>query len=789
MPDEQQHAAPGYAFGQLERALRLAAEHDDPATRERSRAKAERWRAVLAGMLDGRLAVGSRTPVAGAPAWVTLEVAHGGFATGRLLAEAPLSDDETARVAVLPAGSPGETDRERLNLWYLGDAGQAELLAALASEQYRIELPEDAALPTVAWLLEHGQHEAALDLVAELRPWMDRLRFSPRLEPVTRPAGAAVHLEKVGAVRTALRGRTVPEPVAVMLETLRVWRPLYDRLVALWCDTVEGDLPELAGDGVSGGSVRGGWPCRRWPDDWAQRRVAWLADYAAAAGEHRRATAHRDPKSNLARLRAALERCLADSSLLTGREVGWVRRALANTVTAQGAPGSERRVALRAVQAAVAARPTHAAIAQVLADRLEPFPADGGLPSVDAVAYDLTADEARATGPDAAGQPMPRRLVQKVERALEAPVDVLVERGVIGSGEVLATVLPQVTSQLLAANLDDPALRQLYTQAYAAFRRRRGLLLLNLEHQVRFEELPWAGAVAPLRTAGAESAQSAGQALRQTTLLALTAFPQTILPNPLVRELGALATQARLRLPLVEEVAADIFAGAFTRKWHDAAAAASTVLAGSLYARYYDLPDAAYWAAHVPPAEPARSSGPTHTPVVATAFGALCAERAREAQVSGGSGSFVAANGTVIEQSQILTTHNLAVLVDGLGLTDRLREAAPELTARVFEWLVRRLTQPAPSRHAALITVKNVAYAWRQAIFFASLLDPGAQRDAVNRLRSLVDDAGLTGFRPAVAGLARVVNGGRFEPDGTVRAGDGRRLLGWAAGTHWYLAG
>lgn len=42
MPDEQQ-ASPGYAFGQLERALRLAAEHDDPAARERARAKAGRW--------------------------------------------------------------------------------------------------------------------------------------------------------------------------------------------------------------------------------------------------------------------------------------------------------------------------------------------------------------------------------------------------------------------------------------------------------------------------------------------------------------------------------------------------------------------------------------------------------------------------------------------------------------------------------------------------------------------------------------------------------------------------
>ena len=145
MPDEQQQASPGDAFGQLERALRMASEHDDPATRERARARAGRWRAVLAGMTDGRLTAGSRTPVAGTPAWVTLEVAHGGFATGRLLAETPLTDDEAARVAALPPESPGDTDRERLNLWYLGDAGQAELLAALDSS------PSGCGGPRPSW--------------------------------------------------------------------------------------------------------------------------------------------------------------------------------------------------------------------------------------------------------------------------------------------------------------------------------------------------------------------------------------------------------------------------------------------------------------------------------------------------------------------------------------------------------------------------------------------------------------------------------------------------------------
>lgn len=56
---------------------------------ERALRAAGVWRSVLDGTGTGALAIGSRTPVAGTPAWVTLEVTHGGFATGRALAEVP----------------------------------------------------------------------------------------------------------------------------------------------------------------------------------------------------------------------------------------------------------------------------------------------------------------------------------------------------------------------------------------------------------------------------------------------------------------------------------------------------------------------------------------------------------------------------------------------------------------------------------------------------------------------------------------------------------------------------
>jgi hypothetical protein len=431
MADDERVASPAYPLEQLNRALRSATA--DPA-------KVSRWQAVLDGMAAGTLTVGSRTPVADTPAWVTLEVAHGGFATGRYLAETPLTDAEAARVAALPADAPGATDRERLNLWYLSDEGLAELLTALRESTYHVEVPEHAALPTVAWLLGNEQHEAALDLVAELRPMMHRLRLTPRRRAVPRPPDSLVRRVPVRTVVESLRAVTPPDRIATMLTTLRVWHPLYDRLVELWCETVEGELPTLSDE-----QVRGGWPCAVWPADWVARRSRWLADYRAAARDHRLTGQRLHPRGNFRRLREALERCERDSGKLTGRDVGWIRRALAATITRHGAPGTEQRAALRSTQAALAARPTHAALAEVLVGRLDRYPGEGGIPSLDPIAADVTDGEADGVP---AGAPIPRHLVDKVARALEAPVAELVERGVITSGEVLATVLPQLTARL-----------------------------------------------------------------------------------------------------------------------------------------------------------------------------------------------------------------------------------------------------------------------------------------------------------------------------------------------------
>ena len=141
-------------------------------------------------------------------------------------------------------------------------------------------------------------------------------------------------------------------------------------------------------------------------------------------------------------------------------------------------------------------------------------------------------------------------------------------------------------------------------------------------------------------------------------------------------------------------------------------------------------------------------------------------------------------NGTILEQSQILTTHNLAILIDALGLRDRVADLAPELADRSFAWLARTLQQRRPTWRAQLQAVKNAAYAWRQALYFLSLCPPDTHAEALARLRTKAQAAGAgfqarfgPGRRAGARHRRRRVRRHRRAPD----PGAGRRFLGWTS--------
>ncbi|MNV60579.1 hypothetical protein D3C71_1530460 [compost metagenome] len=167
------------------------------------------------------------------------------------------------------------------------------------------------------------------------------------------------------------------------------------------------------------------------------------------------------------------------------------------------------------------------------------------------------------------------------------------------------------------------------------------------------------------------------------------------------------------------------------------------------------------------------------------AFGLFCAARAG---VQPGLGQ-AAVNGMVIEQQQILTTQNLAVLVADAGLDEVLRSRYAQMAAAGFEWICARQQMKINDWHPRLRMIRNTAQAWRQVLFYLSLLAPAEQRAAIAAMEAHLRTQGAAfqrRFRPAMQGLHRAADGERL-PQHEAGAQGARVFRGWSNTRHWLL--
>jgi hypothetical protein len=576
-----------------------------------------------------------------------------------------------------------------------------------------------------------------------------------------------VHLQDVGSTIKNLQDIRPNHHILTQKEAIEVWAPWYDRMVALFLETVVDD-----------------WPCRQYPSQWSRRAVALLDEYVELRKTHLLCGKPERRKGHFAQLRKFLYQCAREPESLNGQEVGRIRLILNKYIEKRGEPNSSTCITAREQQAMFVQGPTFHEIAAVAALRLESYGRSEGLDDVEHLKEPVTKGEETLSGvPE--GFALPISIQRKVERCLNDTVDVLVDRGLITSGETLAKVLPQMISGLRAAGISDPALRQLYGAIYRAFRRRRSLLLLKLEKQVQIEELPWISIIERFRTDDLSSRDLSKQALDEISILTLTSFPHAILPNKLLQELRALIKGAELDIPLVDEMAADIFMGRFSGKFLESAKRAGKLLDGTLYARYYGV-DYSEVQKIPQQKESAKATWSWwQKPTDADRFAELCAARAG---VQLGTWD-PATNGMIIEQQQIITTQNLAALFLGLGLSDALHDQLHEMAKQCFIWICRRRQMKIDKWHARLITVKNTAYAWRQMIFFLALTPKQNVADFLGWARDYFDHQGQAfrhRFQPALTGLESAAEGRSIDSvDGLYP--NGRQFLGWSNTRHWLL--
>ena len=750
---------PGYVTSQLARALITSTDNDDAETRDRAKERAVRWQSVLRNLFRADVNYGSRTPISGTPSWVTLRVMTGGFATGDFLAGGELQKHESALLERLSETIQGE-ERRSLNSYFLSESGLSECIDMLRTGRYEIAVPEEGALLVVAWLAQNGYTEEAREILEEISPYFNLLRFYPRpLESPRHPSSTKVHVQTVGATIKCLQSIKPNLQILSQRESVSVWGPFYDRIVDMFLETMQD-----------------GWPCRRYPENWSDRALAILNEYPMLREKHGLCRRLERPNQHYWQLRKFLEKCAKAPNALSGFEVGRIRLILRSYLDKHGNPTCEKNQRLRRQQLELVTPPAHYEIARAMMKALQRHPSDLGLDDSEQIA--LTTIDIDGAKPGAVAKvQVPTSIQTKVARCLNAEADVLVERGIISSSETLAQVLPQLTSGIRAARFTDPALRQLYSSIYQAFRRRRSLLLLDLQKQVQLEELPWIRAIDGFRAEDLSSAELARQTLEEVTILALTSFPQAVIPNKLLQELNALSKDAGLDLPLVDELAADIFMGKLSAKFVRAALVAADLLSNSLYAVYYGI-EYSQLQKVLAPARAATGEIDQTTQGVADVFVRLCTSRAG-VELGGWD---PAKNGMIIEQQQILTTQNLAALYAGLQLNDSLEIHSVAMARQCFTWVCRRLQMKPHSWHEELITLKNAAYAWRQMIFYLAV---STKEDLVQFLDWAEEHLGKQStqfkirFQPAFSGLLLAAKD--TSPDSS----NARCFLGWSKEKHW----
>lgn len=211
-------------------------------------------------LAEGKLTIGTRTPVQDVPLWATPEVIHGGFATGHTLSQEEKPWEIALGEKYLKDNFNRATMRQDLNKFF---CSQDVLGEVLLEQRYKITIPEEAAILTMFYLQSHGKADEAAKIVEIISPYFARFRFYPNIVPSIERSGLianSVLVWDVNQVIAALETRAKrllgsDRREIRRVENARLWRPLMADAAALLNTTCAGSIPHLVDK-----TVVGGWP-------------------------------------------------------------------------------------------------------------------------------------------------------------------------------------------------------------------------------------------------------------------------------------------------------------------------------------------------------------------------------------------------------------------------------------------------------------------------------------------------------------------------------------------------
>ncbi|KAG9392856.1 hypothetical protein J8273_5789 [Carpediemonas membranifera] len=688
--DTVHEANPFFGFFQLAGQMRnMDSSRNDLSSDDyrRYKSRAEKWMHTIYGMLTGDIAVGSRAPIKDTPTWVTLEVLRGGFASGDFVAGGPLLQWESD-LAVQHHVEPHRAD---LNRFFLTGQGMKIILDMLVTGKYRVSVPEEAAIPVLVWYASSTTPDwsSITKLAAAIAPFFDRLRFYPEPTSTAFSPSEMTSLMTVPELIEMFNTTKGRASIQANSDALNFWRPAYIDLLTLLTE-----LTDHRGLMTSVSLPTAGWV----------NKARVLFNKIRAFCPHRADYPRKMRRGNFGKLFDFMVKLITRkpvTQLDKDMASHWLKESTAKYGLATDARGKARLEMYALIAQSmgnpkeyahlVARRLTKAKVAEIF----------------DPTSFTRPVTKREATPSMPMGRPIPMSVAVKVERGVTDTINGLIGRGVLTSAEMVAAIMPKVTSGVQAAVYKDETLRALMTQTMRAFSSRRSLLLLNLESQVTIDELPWVNAVARFRVRDRTTAQF--NMARDMLVAVLMGWPYQILPNKFLSELGRLMAAAQVKATLSMELAADIFCEHFSTSMVTAVQEAlARYTPDNLYAVYYNIREFA-----------------CDVKTGADVFELCCKRSGQSRETRRQAGYSVANNGALLEQYQVLTAHNLAKLWDVFSLDHVFTtEQMSDMGMRIVHFMAKEIANHEDEKcyHALLLTRKNICYAWRQFVFIMSRL-------------------------------------------------------------------
>ncbi|CAM9916802.1 unnamed protein product, partial [Ectocarpus fasciculatus] len=657
---------------------------------------------VIEGVRMRGVRVGERTD-GHRTAWVTPDIASGGFSTGKYLAGGPPKPHEVALIEkhALCSGSAFNCIRGKhralcrraINRWCLTTrAGRTWLLDLSRSGLYRVPTAEEGCLMAIVILEEAGI--SAEHLIAEVSPWFHSLRFFPEPAETAAPDCSISSVSSVGdllSTATALLHRFEDKMVSDRLRRTAVENIYFPTYKAVVEDARRFCVGWSARINAAAAPPPEGDPCCLAPS--VALRLATMRANLVLFGFEKKLR-----RSSLSKLFDALEVVALHRDQTRHTFVEHIQRHV---------DSASARLARRCSNIIP---PT-----ADLSPRRQAF-----LHQLRGLVQELKQNESPENGlsMDRVADMSNRFPLFSVEirRVTLGTLGELAEANLLNSSETLALQAVGVAVKHRATHFAPEPARTLALHLLTAFMKRRSRLLLALATQVRVSEIPWFGALAQAfeekKGDGQpdESARPVNPVAREVFRAHVTCFAGTQTPNRLVRLLGEYLECKGL----VKEIAADIFQGAFRCTFGTQAKQREEILGpGTPYGDYY---------AGVLVDFPRDAASRT------VSMWELGSEMSDEESEGCGSRSTVVDNGIAIERVATTTTHNLLHLLVALEMDKDaavLEPAAMVALARLVESLRSKSTDYRFLRDES----RRAAACCRAFLVFASLLQKMVDKD------------------------------------------------------------